>query len=58
MLAICFNIGIIAMEPTNKKCGRVSVKEIKVSSYITPSKLPDTDFVINPYVGCPHKCIY
>lgn len=33
-------------------------KEIKVNDYITKSKLPDADYVINPYVGCPHKCRY
>lgn len=32
--------------------------EIKTESYLTKSKLPDADYVINPYVGCPHKCIY
>lgn len=34
------------------------VKEIKVNDYVTPSKLPASDFVINPYVGCPHACKY
>ena len=34
------------------------IKEVAVNSYMTSSKLPDADFVINPYVGCPHKCIY
>lgn len=33
-------------------------KEITVKEIATKSKLPDADFVINPYVGCPHKCIY
>lgn len=36
----------------------MKIKEIKSSSYISKSKLPDADYVINPYVGCPHKCIY
>ena len=31
---------------------------VPVKSWITPSKLPGVDFVINPYVGCPHKCLY
>lgn len=34
------------------------VKEIKAKSIITKSNLPDSDFVINPYVGCVHSCIY
>lgn len=36
----------------------INIREIEVKSYITKSQLPDIDFVINPYVGCPHKCIY
>lgn len=34
------------------------IKEIKASSIITKSNLPATDYVINPYVGCLHSCIY
>lgn len=33
-------------------------KEIKVKDYLTKSNLPDSDFVINPYIGCPHSCKY
>lgn len=33
-------------------------KEIQVKNYITKSNLPASDFVINPYVGCPHACKY
>ena len=36
----------------------MKVKEIRAESYISKSKLPDADYVINPYTGCPHKCIY
>ncbi len=36
----------------------MDIKEINSSSYVSKSKLPDADYVINPYVGCPHKCIY
>ena len=34
------------------------VKEINVNNYITKSNLPSSDYVINPYVGCPHACKY
>ncbi|MCH5166532.1 MAG: radical SAM protein [Erysipelotrichales bacterium] len=34
------------------------VKEIETKSYITKSNLPVSDYVINPYVGCPHGCKY
>lgn len=33
-------------------------KKINVRDYLTKSNLPDSDFVINPYVGCPHGCKY
>lgn len=36
----------------------VAVREVTVNSYISVSKLPAADFVINPYIGCPHKCMY
>lgn len=31
---------------------------IIVKDYLTKSKLPASDYVINPYVGCPHACKY
>lgn len=31
---------------------------IKVNDYLTKLNLPESDFVINPYVGCPHGCKY
>lgn len=34
------------------------ISEIYSSSIITKSNLPDSDYVINPYVGCSHSCIY
>jgi len=36
----------------------MKLKEITARSIITKSNLPDADFVINPYVGCMHACIY
>lgn len=36
----------------------MEVKEIKVNDYVTKSNLPASDYVINPYVGCPHGCKY
>lgn len=33
-------------------------KVIEVKDYVTKSNLPVSDFVINPYVGCPHGCKY
>ena len=36
----------------------MKIKEIQAFSIITKSNLPDADYVINPYVGCMHSCIY
>lgn len=36
----------------------MKVKEIEVKSVITKSNLPGIDYVINPYVGCQHACVY
>ncbi|HEX2954729.1 MAG TPA: radical SAM protein [Bacillota bacterium] len=36
----------------------MAVNEINVKSIITKSNLPDADYVINPYGGCNHSCIY
>ena len=32
--------------------------EVNVKTYLSKSKLPGVDYTINPYVGCPHKCVY
>ena len=34
------------------------VNEITVKNIMTKSKLPASDYAVNPYVGCPHKCKY
>jgi DNA repair photolyase len=31
---------------------------VDVKNYISPSGIAGVDFAANPYVGCPHKCIY
>lgn len=36
----------------------MKIKEIEVKDIITKSNIPGADFVINPYVGCPHACKY
>ena len=36
----------------------LKIKEIKAKSIIQKSALPGSDFVINPYIGCLHGCIY
>jgi len=36
----------------------MKISEIQTKSIITKSALPDADFVINPYVGCQHACLY
>ncbi|MFC1819485.1 radical SAM protein [Thermodesulfobacteriota bacterium] len=34
------------------------IREVKAKNIITKSKLPVADYVINPYIGCSHSCIY
>jgi DNA repair photolyase len=36
----------------------LKIREIIVKSVITKSKIPGIDYVINPYRGCSHACIY
>lgn len=36
----------------------VIVKKIATKDYLTKTNLPASDYVINPYVGCPHACRY
>ncbi len=30
----------------------------RVKDYLNKTKIKSLDYVINPYVGCPHKCLY
>lgn len=36
----------------------MKIKEIKVKTILTKSKLPEVDYCVNPYIGCVHGCIY
>lgn len=36
----------------------MKVESRKVKSFIVKSNIPDVDYVINPYIGCQHGCIY
>ncbi|MDR0638337.1 MAG: radical SAM protein [Spirochaetaceae bacterium] len=36
----------------------ITITEIETKSILTKTALPSGDFVANPYVGCPHKCMY
>ncbi len=33
-------------------------KVIQTKDFLSKSNLPSMDYVINPYVGCPHGCVY
>ncbi len=36
----------------------IKITTIPVKSWLSKSKIPGADYAINPYVGCPHKCLY
>jgi len=36
----------------------MKIQEIKCKSVLTKSKLPESDYCINPYLGCMHNCSY
>lgn len=46
------------LDQSNAKELNIIEKEIQVNDYLTKSNLPASDYVINPYVGCPHGCKY
>ena len=37
---------------------KIIEKNVHVNDYLTKSNLPTSDYVINPYIGCPHGCKY
>ncbi|MDR2534587.1 MAG: radical SAM protein [Treponema sp.] len=36
----------------------MTITEYDVKTILTKTRIPAGDYVINPYIGCPHKCIY
>lgn len=36
----------------------IHVTTVPVKTQVNKTKIPGADFAINPYIGCPHKCIY
>jgi DNA repair photolyase len=36
----------------------MQIQELTVKSILVPSKLPDADYVVNPYTGCQFGCLY
>jgi len=36
----------------------ITIRQVPVKTFVSASKIPGVDYVINPYVGCPHKCMY
>lgn len=36
----------------------ITIATAPVKTYLSKSKIPGFDYVVNPYIGCPHKCVY
>lgn len=36
----------------------IAESTVRIKDYLTKTKLETLDYVINPYSGCPHKCLY
>lgn len=36
----------------------MKITTVPAKTYLSSSKIPGAGFVINPYVGCPHQCLY
>lgn len=37
---------------------KMKIQHKPVKTVMTKSRLPASDYAVNPYVGCPHKCVY
>lgn len=46
------------MEMELDRQSRVDVTEIQVKSALSTSRIPGVEYVLNPYVGCAHGCLY
>ena len=42
----------------NANIENIKINTVQVKDYVTKSNLPASDFVINPYIGCPNGCKY
>lgn len=38
--------------------GALKIREIQARSVLTESRLPESRYCINPYIGCSHGCVY
>jgi DNA repair photolyase len=38
--------------------GDVKIREIEAKTILVRSRLPDADYVVNPYTGCAFGCLY
>lgn len=36
----------------------ITISQTSVKTFLSQSKIPGYKYVINPYVGCPHRCVY
>jgi len=36
----------------------IKLVEIQARNILSKTKVPDADFVVNPFIGCQHKCVY